>query len=99
MKLQTYFSQDLLLFGYDIFPQVVVICLHLIKHIRFNTLLALPVCIPKSQIVEGCHEMLNCYDFNFHALFLKIYIFEVAMFYLTLHRSNQLNFFSGSLNL
>ena len=37
VKLQTHFSQDLLFIGYDIFPQVMVICLNLIKHfpIRF----------------------------------------------------------------
>ena len=47
VKLQTYFYQDLLLTGCDIFPQVMVICLHLIKHVPlcFNTLVAPPICI------------------------------------------------------
>ena len=33
VKLQTHFSQDLFFIGCDIFPQVMVICLHLIKHV------------------------------------------------------------------
>ena len=32
LKLQIHFSQDLLLIGCDIIPQVMAICLHLIKH-------------------------------------------------------------------
>ena len=41
VKFQTFFSQDLLLIGCDIFPQVMV------KHILlcFSTLVAQPVCI------------------------------------------------------
>ena len=37
--------------------------------------------------------------FNFGAIYLKIYIFEVVIFCLTLQLSNQPNFCSGSLNL
>ena len=33
VKLQTHFSQDLIFIGCDIFPQVMVICLNLIKHV------------------------------------------------------------------
>ena len=36
VKLQTHFSQDLLFIGCDIFPQVIVICLHLIKHVSLG---------------------------------------------------------------
>ena len=45
VKLETHFSQDLLFIGCDIFPQVMIICLHLIKHVPlgFNTLVAPPV--------------------------------------------------------
>ena len=39
----------------------------------------------KKKILEGCHEMLNCYVFNFCALFLKLYLFEAVLFYLNLH--------------
>ena len=33
VKLQTNFSQVLLFISCDVFPQVMVICLHLIKHV------------------------------------------------------------------
>ena len=36
MKLQTHFSQDLLFIGCDIFPQVMVICLHPIKYVSLG---------------------------------------------------------------
>ena len=36
LNLQTYFSQDLLFIGCNIFPQVMVICLHLIKHVLLD---------------------------------------------------------------
>ena len=39
----------------------------------------------KKKNLEGCHEMLNCYVFNFYALFLKLYLFEAVIFYLNLH--------------
>ena len=32
VKLQTHSLEDLLFIGLDIFPQVIVICLHLIEH-------------------------------------------------------------------
>ena len=87
VKLQTHFSQDLLLFGCDIFPQVMVICLHLIEHIAlgFNTFLAPPVCVLRAELWKVVMKCKIFMFFNFCALFLKIYIFEVAIFYLTLH--------------
>ena len=79
----THFSQDLLFIGSDIFSQVMVICLHLIKHVPlgFNTLVAPPVCILGMKLC-----------FKFRSLFLKMHIFEVVIFYLTLWWSNQPNF-------
>ena len=58
-EISNHFSQDLLFIGCDIFPQVMIICLHLIKHIPLdcNTLVAPPIFYSKSKIVEGCHEM------------------------------------------
>ena len=52
VKFQTHFSKDLLLIGCDIFPQIVVICLHLIIHVilGFNTLVARPVCNPRANL-------------------------------------------------
>ena len=52
VKLQTYFSQDLFLIGCDIFPQVMIICLHLINHVPlcFNILVAPPACILKAKL-------------------------------------------------
>ena len=51
--------------------------------------------------MEGSHEMQNRYVFfNFLAPFLKMFLFEVAKFYLTKYQVlNELNFFSGSLYL
>ena len=59
---QTQFSQDLLFIGCGIIPQVMVICLHLIKHVPlgFYTIVAQPVCILFVYIlliVGACHEM------------------------------------------
>ena len=47
VKIQTHFSQDLLFISCDIFPQVMVIFLHLIKHVAlgFNIFVAPPVFI------------------------------------------------------
>ena len=52
VKLQNHFTQDLLFIGCDIFPQVMVIRLHLIKHVPldFNTLVAPPVCILRVKL-------------------------------------------------
>ena len=52
VKLQTRFSQYLFFTGCHIFPQVLVICLHLIKHVplRFNTLVPPPVCILRAKL-------------------------------------------------
>ena len=36
VKVQNHFSQDLLFIGCDIFSQVMVICLHLIKHVPLS---------------------------------------------------------------
>ena len=36
VKLQTHFSQEVLFISCDIFPQVMVICLHLIKHVSLG---------------------------------------------------------------
>ena len=46
------FFQDLILIDCDIFPQAMVICLHLIKPIPlgFNTIIAPPVCILKTKL-------------------------------------------------
>ena len=51
VKLQIHFSQDVFFIGCDIFLQVMVICLHLIKHVPLgvNTLVAPPVCILKTK--------------------------------------------------
>ena len=51
-KHQIHFSRDLLLIGCDIFPQVMVICLHLIKHVplRIHTLVVPPVCILRAKL-------------------------------------------------
>ena len=35
----------------------------------------------ETENVEGCHETLNCYIFNFRALLVKNYIFEVVIQY------------------
>ena len=102
VKVQNHFSQDLLFIGCDIFSQVMVICLHLIKHVPlgFKSLCSSSTSLySKSEIVGALHETWNCYVFIFHFHFLKIYIFEVATFYLTLQWSNQLNFCSGGMNL
>ena len=52
VKLQNHFSQDLLFIGCDIFPQVTVICLHLIKHVAlgFDIFVALPVWILRTKL-------------------------------------------------
>ena len=52
VKLQTHFSQVLLLFGCYIFLQVMVIYLYLIEHIElgFNTFLAPPVSILRAKL-------------------------------------------------
>ena len=52
VKLQTYFSQDLLFIDCEIFPYVMVICLYLIKHVPlgFNTVVALLVCILRAKL-------------------------------------------------
>ena len=82
VKLKTHFSQDLLLLGYEIFPWVMVICLDLIKHIAlaFNTLLAPAVCILRAKLWKVVMKCKIFFAFNIFALFLKIHIFEVAMF-------------------
>ena len=85
VKRQTHFSQNLLFIGCDIFPQVMVICLHLIKHVTlgFNILLALPVRILRAilwKVVMICKIVLLLTSV---ALSLKKYIFEVVIFYLT----------------
>ena len=36
VKFQTHFFQDLLFIAYDIFPQVMVVCLHFIKHVSLG---------------------------------------------------------------
>ena len=52
VKLQIHFSQDLLFIDCDSSHQVMVICLHLIKHVSlgFNTLVAPPVCILRAKL-------------------------------------------------
>ena len=100
VKLQRHFFQDLFLIGCNIFLQVMVICLHLIKHVPlgFNTFVAPSVCILRAKLWKVVINVkLLC--FNFRSIFLKIYIFEVVTFYLILQWSNQGNFGSGSLNL
>ena len=54
VKLQTHFCQDLLFIGRDIFPQVMIICLQLIKHVPSGFK---PFYHHQSLIVEGCHEI------------------------------------------
>ena len=49
----------------------------------FNTVVAPPVCILRAEIVKDSHDMSNCYVFYF-IFFLKVYIFEVVAFYLSL---------------
>ena len=53
-KLQTHFSQDILFIGCDIFPQVMIICLHFIKHvlIRFQNHFSFTSLYPKRKIVK-----------------------------------------------
>ena len=52
VQLQTHFSQDLLFIGCDIFPQVMIICMHLINHVPLgvNTLVAPPVCTLRAKL-------------------------------------------------
>ena len=52
VKLQTHFSQDLLFIGCDIFLQVLVICLYLIKHVPlgFNIFVAPPGSILRAKL-------------------------------------------------
>ena len=49
----------------------------------------------KSEIVEGCHEILNCYVFIFRAIFLKFNIFEVV----TLHKKWSFSLRINSVNV
>ena len=82
VKLQTQFPQDLLLFGCDIFNQVMVICLHLIKHIElgFNTILAPPVYILKAKLWKTFIKCKFSIFFYFRAPFLKIYVLMLRCF-------------------
>ena len=52
VKLQSHFYQNLLFLGCDLFPQVTVIYLNLIKHVPlgFNTLVAPPVWILRDKL-------------------------------------------------
>ena len=52
VKLQSHFYQNLLFIGYDLFPQVTVIYLNLIKHapLGFNTLAVPPVWILRDKL-------------------------------------------------
>ena len=52
VKLQSHFYQNLLFIGYDLFPQVTVIYLNLIKHVPlgFNTLVVPPVWILRDKL-------------------------------------------------
>ena len=59
VKVQNHFSQDLLFIGCDIFPQVMVICLHLITHVSLGikSLCSSSTSLySKSEIVGAFHE-------------------------------------------
>ena len=55
-----------------------------------------PIFIFKVKLWKAAVKCEIVMIFNFW-VFLKMYIFEVATFYLALYLSNQLNFFSGSM--
>ena len=56
VKLQTLFSQDLLFIGCDIFPQVMVICLHLrFRRLLWNVKLLFLTYVLSSKNLNFCH--------------------------------------------
>ena len=61
-------------------------------------LVAQPISIFKAKLWKAAVKCEIAIFFNFW-VFLKMYIFEAATFYLALYLSNQLNFFSGSMYL
>ena len=70
LKLQPQFFKDVLFLRCSIFPQLIVICLHLIENVsldfnicqsnfqdRLNHYFSWTSFYSKSEIVEGCHKM------------------------------------------
>ena len=82
VELKTHFSQGLLFIGRDIFPQVMVIFLLLIKHVPlgFNALVAPTVCILREKlwkVVRKCKIAMFLYfvPFFWKFIFLRLWYF------------------------
>ena len=81
------------------FPKVIKITSYWEYFIRFQHSSSTFIVFKISLMTNVWGKWKLIYVFIFGTIFLKMHIFEVAIFYWNFHWSNQPNFFCGSLNL